>query len=256
MPLFPPEILHHTTESHFTRTYSKTWAIYLFVLLFVTAALISLPFITVEVSTQARGIIRSEFDNNRLQMVVGGEVIDVRITENQLVTQGDTLLVLNSENITVQINRAQERIDENAAFIHDISALLAENFTAVRTPRYFAESNLFRATENGASLSGGQKQRLAIARALYKNPKILILDEATSSLDSESENFVQQTIQSLKEQGKTIIIIAHRLSTVVNADDIVVLENGKVIEQGNHEKLFNEKGRYWEMWKKQTLDIG
>jgi ATP-binding cassette subfamily B protein len=107
--------------------------------------------------------------------------------------------------------------------------------------------------ENGASLSGGQKQRLAIARALYKNPEILILDEATSSLDSESESFVQQTIQSLKEQGKTIIIIAHRLSTVVNADDIVVLENGKVIEQGNHEKLFNGKGRYWEMWKKQTL---
>ena len=93
----------------------------------------------------------------------------------------------------------------------------------------------------------------AIARALYKNPEILILDEATSSLDSESESFVQQTIQSLKEQGKTIIIIAHRLSTVVNADDIVVLENGKVIEQGNHEKLFNEKGRYWEMWGKQML---
>ena len=107
--------------------------------------------------------------------------------------------------------------------------------------------------ENGASLSGGQKQRLAIARALYKNPEILILDEATSSLDSESESFVQQTIQNLKNQGKTIIIIAHRLSTVVNADNIVVLENGKVIEQGNHETLFASKGKYWEMWGKQTL---
>ena len=158
MPLFPPEILHHTTESHFTRTYSKTWTIYLFVLLFITVAIVSLPFITVEVSTQARGIIRSEFDNNRLQMVVGGEVIDVRITENQLVTQGDTLLVLNSENITVQINRAQERIDENNAFIHDISALLAENFSAVRTPRYLSEGNLFRATENE------QQTRIAFLR--------------------------------------------------------------------------------------------
>ena len=106
--------------------------------------------------------------------------------------------------------------------------------------------------ENGASLSGGQKQRLAIARALYKNPEILILDEATSSLDSESESFVQNTIQQLKSQGKTIIIIAHRLSTVVNADTIIVLENGKVTEQGNHKKLLAEKGKYFEMWKKQT----
>ena len=89
MKLFPPEILHHTTESHFIRTYSKTWIVYLFVLVMVTAFIVSLPFITVEVSTQARGIIRSEFDNNRLQMVVGGEVIDVRITENQLVTQAE-----------------------------------------------------------------------------------------------------------------------------------------------------------------------
>jgi len=109
--------------------------------------------------------------------------------------------------------------------------------------------------ENGASLSGGQKQRLAIARALYKNPEILILDEATSSLDSESESFVQSTIQNLKSQGKTIIIIAHRLSTVINADTIIVLENGKVIEQGNHKKLFAKKGRYFEMWKKQRPEF-
>jgi ATP-binding cassette subfamily B protein len=105
--------------------------------------------------------------------------------------------------------------------------------------------------ENGASVSGGQKQRLAIARALYKHPEILILDEATSSLDSESELFVQQTIKQLKNQGKTIIIIAHRLSTVVNADKIVVLENGKVIEQGSHQELYTAKGRYFQMWKKQ-----
>ncbi|MDR2841056.1 MAG: ATP-binding cassette domain-containing protein, partial [Paludibacter sp.] len=107
--------------------------------------------------------------------------------------------------------------------------------------------------ENGASLSGGQKQRLAIARALYKNPEILILDEATSSLDSESESFVQQTIQQLKNQGKTIIIIAHRLSTVVNADKIVVLENGKVTEQGNHRELYSQRGRYFQMWQKQMV---
>jgi ATP-binding cassette subfamily B protein len=105
--------------------------------------------------------------------------------------------------------------------------------------------------ENGAQLSGGEKQRLAIARALYKNPEILILDEATSSLDSESEQFVQKAIQQLKSQGKTIVLIAHRLSTVVNADKIVVLENGKVVEQGTHPELYASKGRYFQMWEKQ-----
>ncbi|MDR1652039.1 MAG: peptidase domain-containing ABC transporter [Prevotellaceae bacterium] len=106
--------------------------------------------------------------------------------------------------------------------------------------------------ENGASLSGGQKQRIAIARALYKNPEILILDEATSSLDSESESFVQKTVQHLKNQGKTIIVIAHRLSTVASADNIIVLENGKVMEQGSHRQLYAQFGRYYLMWQKQT----
>jgi ATP-binding cassette subfamily B protein len=87
--------------------------------------------------------------------------------------------------------------------------------------------------ENGALLFGGQKQRLAIARALYRNPEILILDEATSSLDSDSEQFVRQTIKQFQSQGKTVIIIAHRLSTVANADNIAVLENGKIIERRN-----------------------
>ncbi|WP_317129659.1 ATP-binding cassette domain-containing protein [Aureibaculum algae] len=105
--------------------------------------------------------------------------------------------------------------------------------------------------ENGATLSGGQKQRIAIARALYKQPEILVLDEATSSLDSTSENYIQRTIQNLREQNKTIILIAHRLSTVVNADTIVVLEKGKVIEQGSHKVLFEKKGHYYKLWEQQ-----
>lgn len=105
--------------------------------------------------------------------------------------------------------------------------------------------------ENGASLSGGQKQKIAIARALYKDPEILILDEATSSLDSSSENYIQKTIEELRKEGKTIILIAHRLSTVLGADKICVLEKGNLIEEGNHESLFSKKGAYYGMWNKQ-----
>lgn len=105
--------------------------------------------------------------------------------------------------------------------------------------------------ENGAALSGGQKQRIAIARALYKKPEILVLDEATSSLDSGSESFVQKAVNQLREQNKTIIIIAHRLSTVVNADTIVVLEKGEVVEQGSHELLYEKKGKYYQLWRQQ-----
>jgi len=105
--------------------------------------------------------------------------------------------------------------------------------------------------ENGATLSGGQKQRIAIARALYKDPEILILDEATSSLDSASEQYVQRMLDILKSQQKTIIIIAHRLSTVFNADKIVVLDKGNVIEEGRHDDLMSNRKHYYELWKQQ-----
>jgi len=105
--------------------------------------------------------------------------------------------------------------------------------------------------ENGTTLSGGEKQRIAIARALYKNPEILIFDEATSSLDSHSEQYVKSVIQDLKRNGKTILIIAHRLSTVIDADKIAILENGILLEEGTHKILFKEGSRYYEMWQKQ-----
>ena len=105
--------------------------------------------------------------------------------------------------------------------------------------------------EHGASLSGGERQRLAIARALYKEPEILIFDEATSSLDSVSEKFVKQTLKNLATRGKTIIVIAHRLSTVRDADAIVVLDEGRVVQHGVHEQLIHEDGIYRKLWNEQ-----
>lgn len=105
--------------------------------------------------------------------------------------------------------------------------------------------------ENGATLSGGQKQRIAIARALYLDPEILILDEATASLDSAAEKHVQKTVEILRQHGKTIIIITHRLSTVFYVDKIVVLDDGKVVEEGTHQELLGNRKQYYQLWKNQ-----
>ena len=107
--------------------------------------------------------------------------------------------------------------------------------------------------ENGAMLSGGQKQRIAIARALYKKPEFLLMDEATSSLDTNSERIVKEVIDNFKSQEKTVIVIAHRLSTIANADTILVMENGTIVESGNHNGLLQQKGKYFELWSKQSL---
>ena len=97
--------------------------------------------------------------------------------------------------------------------------------------------------DRGSRLSGGQKQRLAIARAIYKNPPILILDEATSALDTESEKLVQDALDKLMK-NRTSIVIAHRLSTVRHADEIIVLKQGEIVERGTHDSLMNSDGFY------------
>jgi len=109
--------------------------------------------------------------------------------------------------------------------------------------------------ENGASLSGGQQQRIAIARALYRDPEILILDEATSSLDSLAEAFVRNTIKLMREENKTVIIIAHRLSTINLADRIIVLDKGNVIQEGTFAELSVVEGHFRQMWNHQNIEV-
>ena len=105
--------------------------------------------------------------------------------------------------------------------------------------------------ERGVKLSGGQRQRISIARALLANPKIIILDEATSNLDTESESFIQKSLQILMKD-RTTFVIAHRLSTIQKADQILVIEEGNIVERGKHDELINKKGRYFELYTYQS----
>jgi subfamily B ATP-binding cassette protein MsbA len=136
-------------------------------------------------------------------------------------------------NITFGMENVTREDVENAARIAN-----AEEFILAMEDGY--DTNI---GDRGAKLSGGQRQRLAIARAVLKNPPILILDEATSALDTESERLVQDALTKLMK-NRTSVVIAHRLSTIQHADEIVVLQDGKIVEQGSHHQLLNNKGLY------------
>ncbi len=101
--------------------------------------------------------------------------------------------------------------------------------------------------ERGVKLSGGQRQRIAIARAILADPKIIILDEATSNLDTESEGLIQKSLSELTN-NRTTIVIAHRLSTIKRADQILVIESGRIVERGTHDTLLEKKGRYYDLY--------
>ena len=179
----------------------------------------------------------------------GTDVRDVTLSSlrknTALVTQ-DVILFNDSirNNIAYGVTPDQKKIEEAAgmAFAHEFITHLPKGYDTM-------------AGEKGVRLSGGQKQRIAIARALYKNAPILILDEATSSLDAVSEIEVQKALENLMK-GRTTIIIAHRLSTIINADRIIVLEKGNIAQTGKHVNLINEDGPYKRLYEIQFKDGG
>ena len=136
-------------------------------------------------------------------------------------------------NITFGVEHSTQTEVEQAAKIANAHSFIMET-------EYGYQSNI---GDRGNKLSGGQRQRLTIARAILRNPPILILDEATSALDSESEKLVQDALEKIM-YNRTTVIIAHRLSTIQHADEIIVLKDGKVIERGNHQSLLEQKGEY------------
>jgi ATP-binding cassette subfamily B protein len=154
----------------------------------------------------------------------------------------DTVLFNDTIYYNIQYGRTDANRDEvegaaRAAHIHDFIMNLPDGYAA-------------EVGERGLKLSGGEKQRVAIARALLKNPAVLIFDEATSALDSQSEQSIQAELDRI-QVGRTTLIIAHRLSTVMNADQILVMDAGRIVERGRHSKLLAANGYYARMWQLQ-----
>ncbi|MEW6686339.1 MAG: ATP-binding cassette domain-containing protein [Candidatus Edwardsbacteria bacterium] len=158
----------------------------------------------------------------------------------------DCFLFSNSiaENIKLGCPNASEDeivIAAEAAHAHEFISKLPQGY-------------LTEVGERGVKLSGGQRQRIAIARAILRNPKILILDEATSQVDLESERLIQDALEKLME-NRTTIVIAHRLSTVLRADKIVLVDDGQIVEQGKHEELLLANQLYKRLYQQQFKDL-
>jgi subfamily B ATP-binding cassette protein MsbA len=191
---------------------------------------------------------------SRFYDVTSGQIkidgVDIReFTQDEL---RKLIGIVNQESIlfndTVRNNIAFGRPDKTLEEVVEAAkAANAHEFIHVMEKGYETEVG-----ERGGKLSGGQKQRISIARALLRNPQILILDEATSALDSHSEKVVQEALEVLK-MNRTSLVIAHRLSTVIHADKIVVLEKGKIVEMGTHLELLSNGGLYSSLIQLQEL---
>ncbi|MBI5923444.1 MAG: ABC transporter ATP-binding protein/permease [Betaproteobacteria bacterium] len=204
-------------------------------------------------STLARLLYRFyevDVDQARGGIRINGQDIR-RLTQSSLraaigIVPQDTVLFNDTIHYNIQYGRPDASQDEviaaaRAAQLHEFIARLPDGYQT-------------KVGERGLKLSGGEKQRVAIARALLKNPPIMIFDEATSALDSKTE----QAIQAQLEQaaiGRTTLVIAHRLSTVMNADEILVLEHGRIVERGHHRALLEANGAYAQMWALQQQEV-
>jgi len=189
----------------------------------------------------------------RFYDATGGAVLidgqDARsVTQDSLrraigVVPQDTVLF----NDTIRYNIAYGRPDASEEEVVQAAKLAQVHDFVLKLP----EGYKTRVGERGLKLSGGEKQRVAIARTILKDPRILILDEATSALDTRTEQEIQAALRDVS-RGRTTLVIAHRLSTVVEADEIIVLEDGRIAERGTHGALIAADGLYAEMWRRQS----
>ncbi len=199
-------------------------------------------------STLARLLFRF-YDPDSGRIVVDGQAIDAvnadSLRKHMGVVPQDT--VLFNDSIYYNIQYANPKASEEE--VHRAAAMANLTEFISRLPQGFNTL----VGERGLKVSGGEKQRIAIARILLKNPPILIFDEATSALDSSTEQSILTALNSLALKHTTLVI-AHRLSTVMDADKIVVLEQGKVVEQGTHQELLQRNGAYWQLWQHQQSE--
>jgi subfamily B ATP-binding cassette protein MsbA len=190
----------------------------------------------------------------RFHDVSGGELLidGVNIKEYSLRSVRDQISIVTQEpilfNDTIENN---VRLGKQDATLDDIedAAKVANAYNFITKKEAGFRTNI---GDRGTKLSGGERQRLTIARAIVKNPPILILDEATSSLDTESERLVQDAINNMM-QNRTSIVIAHRLSTIRHADEIIVLQKGEIVERGTHEELLKKQGYYYRLVQMQEV---